>query len=79
LAETKGEVIIVSDREIEASLFEICGNGLYIEPTSAAAVAGFRKYKGAGQETIVVPLTGHGLKSTEKFLQLLRGSAKRPH
>jgi len=79
LAETKGEVIIVSDREIEASLFEICANGLYVEPTSAAAVAGFRKYKSAGQETIVVPLTGHGLKSTEKFLQLLRGSAKRPH
>ena len=77
LVETKGEVIVVSDREIEESLFELCSNGLYVEPTSAAAVAGFRKYKDAGQETIVVPLTGHGLKSTEKFLRLLDGPAKR--
>ena len=72
LLETEGEVIIVTDKEIEKSLFEICKIGLYIEPTSAAAIAGFRKYKSAAKEIIVVPLTGHGLKSTEKVLKILR-------
>jgi len=72
LLETEGEVIIVTDKEIEKSLFEICKNGLYVEPTSAAAIAGFRKYKSAAKEIIVVPLTGHGLKSTEKVLKILR-------
>ena len=48
----------MSDTEIEESLFQNCRNRFYVEPTSAAAVAGSRKYKGAGQETIVVLLTG---------------------
>ena len=76
LLETDGEVIIVTDKEIEMSLFEICKIGLYIEPTSAAAIAGFRKYKSAAKEIIVVPLTGHGLKSTEKVLKILRQYSK---
>jgi len=49
---------------------------LYIEPTSAAAIAGFRKYKSVAKEIIVVPLTGHGLKSTEKVLKILRQYSK---
>ena len=76
LLETEGGVIIVTENEIERSLFEICKNGLYIEPTSAAAIAGFRKYKSTAKEIIVVPLTGHGLKSTEKVLKILRKYCK---
>lgn len=75
LAETEGEVIIVTEKEIESSLFEISKNGLYIEPTSAAVIAGFRKYRNIDRETILVPLTGHGLKSTEKILKLLKNHA----
>jgi len=75
LAETEGEVIIVTEKEIERSLFEISKNGLYIEPTSAGAIAGFRKYRSKARETIIVPLTGHGLKSTEKILKLLKNHA----
>lgn len=75
LAETEGEVIIVTEKEIESSLFEISKNGLYIEPTSAAVIAGFRKYRNKDRETILVPLTGHGLKSTEKILKLLKNHA----
>jgi threonine synthase len=78
LLETEGQVIIVTEKEIERSLFEICKNGLYVEPTSAAAIAGFRKYKSksAAKETIVVPLTGHGLKSTEKVLKIFSKYSK---
>ena len=76
LLETEGEVIIVTENEIEKSLFQICKNGLYVEPTSAAAIAGFRKYRNRARETIVVPLTGHGLKSTEKVLKIFSKYSK---
>lgn len=76
LLETQGQVIIVTDKDIERSLFEICTRGLYVEPTSAAALAGFKKYKSRAEETVVVPLTGHGLKSTEKVLRILKKFSK---
>lgn len=69
--ETGGDVITVTEEEIESALLDVCKQGLYIEPTSAAAVAGFKKYGITAGETIVVPLTGHGLKSTEKLLKIV--------
>jgi threonine synthase len=46
--------------------------GYYIEPTSAVAIAGAKTYlKGTSSgETIVVPLTGTGLKATWKMMDL---------
>jgi threonine synthase len=46
--------------------------GYYIEPTSAVAIAGAKRYvKGASRgETIVIPLTGTGLKATGKMMDL---------
>lgn len=71
--ETGGEVIAVTDHEIEKALLEICNHGLYAEPTSATAIAAFRKIPASDEECIVAPLTGHGLKSTEKMLKLATG------
>ena len=68
--ETGGQIIAVTDAEIEKALLDICKQGLYAEPTSATAVAAFKKIPAAGDECIVAPLTGHGLKSTEKMLKL---------
>ena len=69
--ETGGEVIAVTDDEIVAALVELCRMGFYIEPTAAAAVAGFRRWARLSSGGItVVPLTGHGLKSTEKLLYI---------
>lgn len=68
--ETGGEVLTVTEDEIERALVELCRQGLYVEPSAAVSVAGFRKWIGAPGETVVAPLTGHGLKSTEKFLAL---------
>ena len=68
--ETAGEVLIVTDGEVERALIELCGQGLYVEPSAAVSVAGFKQYRGAPGERVVAPLTGHGLKSTEKFLEL---------
>ena len=71
--ETGGQIISVTDHEIEKALLEICNQGLYAEPTSATAIAAFRKLRASDDECIVAPLTGHGLKSTEKMLKLADG------
>lgn len=68
--QTGGYFIAVNENEIKESLLEMCGKGHYIEPTSAAAIAGLKKYlhdqhrkkeSNAG-EIIVSAFTGHGLK-----------------
>ena len=71
--QTGGEFLVVSEDEIRKALVEICGKGYYIEPTSAAAIAGVKKYlPGSNQgEVIVSAFTGHGLKATEKMLKLI--------
>jgi threonine synthase len=68
--ETEGTVVTVSDQEIETALVDACRQGWYVEPTSASALAAIKQYPQSAGETIVVPLTGHGLKSTEKLLKL---------
>lgn len=71
---TGGTFLVVAEPEIKESLLEMCQQGFYIEPTSAAVVAGVRQYvdhHAAADEQIVSVFTGHGLKSTEKMLKLL--------
>jgi threonine synthase len=60
-----GEIIIVDDTEITSSLQLAGRRGFYIEPTSAAALAGLEHYLHTlkHDETIVTTFTGHGLKS----------------
>ncbi|MDE2888200.1 MAG: threonine synthase [Gemmatimonadota bacterium] len=70
IRETGGRIVAVTDAEIKEALLDICKQGLYAEPTSATAIAAFRKVPASGDECIVAPLTGHGLKSTEKMLKL---------
>lgn len=69
---TGGEFITVNEMEILASLTAMFQKGHYIEPTSAAAIAGIKKYVEVqremgtidAHEVIVSAFTGHGLKST---------------
>ncbi len=71
--QTCGEFITVSEVEIRKALGDICNRGYYIEPTSAATIAGIKKYLplSVHNEVIVSAFTGHGLKATEKMLKLL--------
>jgi len=66
IRETGGTVITVNDGEIRAAQRELARRGLYVEPTSAVAVAGWLKlfHQGAlkPDDTVVIPLTGSGLK-----------------
>jgi threonine synthase len=76
--ETGGEVLAVSDAEVEKALILLGGKGLYVEPTSALPVAAFLKYPGVRSGAVVAPLTGHGLKANEKMLEIAsKGRKKR--
>ena len=79
--QTGGDMIAVSEREIKQSLKEMCRKGHYIEPTSAAVIAGVNKYilnhrnqqeHSMAHEVIVSVFTGHGLKAGGKILDILK-------
>lgn len=73
LRETGGEILVVNEGEIRSSLIEMGRKGYFIEPTSAATIAGLKKYlrKKGKKERIVSTLTGIGLKASEKFFHLI--------
>lgn len=72
LDESNGRVEIVSDAEIlEAQSWLATREGIFVEPASAAPIAGLLKIKERsrdalqGARTIVCTVTGHGLKDPE--------------
>jgi threonine synthase len=73
--ESRGTFVAVTETEIADALRWAARRGLFIEPTSAAAIAGYRRAVTGGSigasETALVVLTGHGLKSPEKIAELL--------
>ena len=68
--ETGGEVLAIPDGEVEKALVVLGRKGFYVEPTSALPVAAFLKFPGVRSGTVVAPLTGHGLKATEKMQRI---------
>ncbi len=71
--ETGGEILVVREEEIRRSLAEMGRRGYFIEPTSAATIAGLKKYlrKKGRKEKVLSTLTGIGLKASEKILHLI--------
>lgn len=70
---TNGFFVAVTEDEITTALKLCLAKGFYIEPTSAATIAGLIKAKEKLNEKIWVTLfSGHGLKSTEKIMSLLK-------
>ncbi len=61
-----GAAVAVSEQEIVQARIDLARTGLYVEPTSATAVAALLKIDetALGQGPTVVTLTGSGLKST---------------
>ena len=77
--ESGGLIDSVTDEEILAAYHLIASKeGIFVEPSSAAGLAGLIKYKKAGKlpkdKTIVITVTGHGLKDIPYALE----SAKKP-
>ncbi len=71
--DSDGLVATVTDEEVWDTLQTLGGLGLYVEPTAAAAPAAFLRLRrqGAipGGASVVVMLTGSGLKATDKIVQ----------
>lgn len=65
IRESHGDIITVDDESVMDAQKMLSAMGIYTEATSGAAVAGFLKYfdvRDSHQFTVVVPLTGSGLK-----------------
>lgn len=73
IRDTGGEIVEVTDDEIRASLRTLLANGLFVEPTSATAYAGLARSGVAGDATgtVVLAMTGHGLKATGPISEML--------
>lgn len=68
--ESHGKIIAVTDEEILAAQRRLCQEGIWVEPASAAGLAGFIKEVKAGTLQIsgkcfVTICTGHGLKDPD--------------
>ncbi len=78
-----GLIDIVTDEEIlQAYQLLAAQEGLFVEPASAASVAGLYKMAGRGglekDALVVCILTGHGLKDPDRAIQTVRGPAVVP-
>jgi threonine synthase len=74
--ESRGMLVAVSEARIVKALRWLARLGLYVEPTAAAAVGALEDLTSCfflgGRETVVVPLTGSGLKAGQKVATLVR-------
>ena len=72
IRETGGEMMTVTEKEIQVALEEMGRKGYFIEPTSAATIAGLKRYlkRKEKKDIVVSTLTGMGLKATEKIAHL---------
>lgn len=69
ISRSKGDVITVSDEEIEEAQHQTGRKGIYVEPTAAVPIAGALKYFRKGKPDnyrVVIPITGAGLNVTSK-------------
>ncbi len=68
--ESKGRIMAVTDEQILAMQRRLAGEGLWVEPASAAGLAGLAAEIGAGRldprgKKVVAVCTGHGLKDPD--------------
>ncbi len=75
LKETRGKVVVVSDKEIVEALKELYMYGLIVEPTSATVLAALKKLIESGNiargNEVLAPLTGSGLKMIDLIEKIL--------
>jgi len=81
--ESGGVIEAVTDEEIlEAHRWLSSREGVFVEPASAAGVAGLLKKHRAGEapegKTIVITVTGHGLKDPQWALEPVNGAKVEP-
>src|SRR5438067_8818180 len=80
IAESHGEIDVVSDEQILAAQSWLAKNeGIFVEPASAAPIAGLFKFCGSDEpeeipeaSRIVCTVTGHGLKDPDAITQQMK-------
>ncbi len=72
LRESGGYTISVEEKEILSALRKLSSMGIYVEPTSASVLAGWKRISLEEQQNAVLILTGSGLKETSKLSSLLK-------
>jgi threonine synthase len=78
IRDSGGSAIAVSEVEVADALSELTSHGYYVEPTSAVALAGYRRLDLSHEEgRHVVILTGSGLKAPEVVERLVGESRRR--
>lgn len=70
---TNGTMLQVEEGQIVETLRWLCQRGYFVEPTSAAVIAGAKRYlaQAPAEEQVATVLTGHGLKAATKIGKLL--------
>jgi threonine synthase len=75
LRATRGGAVMLTEQEIAKATLDLARIGIYVEPTSAQAVAAFGKLLETGtirpEQTTVLVMTGTGLKATPQIAKLL--------
>ena len=74
LRESGGWTVGVTEEEILFAEMALFSMGLFVEPTSAAALAAWRKLATKEKAGSLIVLTGNGLKETQKLSNLLLGA-----
>jgi len=70
IRESQGRTVGVTEEEILQASRRLYAMGFFVEPTSAAAFAGWLKLDAAERQGAVVSLTGIGLKESKKLADL---------
>jgi len=79
---TRGAGVSVSDREILRAVRELAAfEGVFAEPSGAAGLAGLERMLSDGDidrdETVVVLVTGSGLKEPDRVIEMFEGKGQR--
>jgi threonine synthase len=81
LRASNGSAVAIGEPKIRSALLEAARQGVYVEPTSATAVAAVRELLKRGDITrtdrIVILMTGNGLKATSAIGELLAAPIER--
>ena len=71
---TDGTAVVVDDAQIQAAQRWLARKGYLVEPTSAAALAGYSVWRESNRDfggRVLIPLTGLGLKDIDSLSQLV--------
>jgi threonine synthase len=74
IREAHGTVVIVKDDQVREAQRDLARRGYLVEPTAAAALAGYRVWRDTQEQkehNVLIPLTGSGLKDLDSLRAII--------